>query len=45
MTMYKKLLLTIWWWGSSNAGALGNVEFPFIAIALGFTLAQGGSPL
>ena len=23
----------IWWWGSSNAGALGNAEYPFIVIA------------
>ena len=22
----------IWWWGSSDAGALENVEYPFIAI-------------
>ena len=27
--------LTIWWWDSSNAGALGNAEYPFIAIAPG----------
>ena len=26
---------TIWWWGFSNAGALGNAEYPFIAIAPG----------
>ena len=25
---------TIWWRGSSNAGALGNAEYSFIAIAL-----------
>ena len=24
---------TVWWWGSSNAGALENAEYPFIAIA------------
>ena len=24
---------TIWWWGSSNAGALGNAEYFFIGIA------------
>ena len=24
---------TIWWWGSSNAGTLGNTEYPFIIIA------------
>ena len=24
---------TIWWWGSSNPGALGNAEYSFIAIA------------
>ena len=22
----------VWWWGSNNAGALGNAEYPFIAI-------------
>ena len=30
--------LAIWWWGSSNARALGNAEHPFIAIAPGSTL-------
>ena len=25
--------LRIWWWGSINAGALGNAEYSFIAIA------------
>ena len=25
---------TIWWWGFSNAWALGNDYFPFIAIGL-----------
>ena len=34
---------TIWWWGSSNAGALGNAEYPFIAIAPRSTLARSGS--
>ena len=34
---------TIWWWGSSNAGALGNVEYPFIGIAPRSTLTQSGS--
>ena len=34
---------TIWWWGSSNAGALGNAEYPFIAITLRFTLTLSGS--
>ena len=29
---------TIWWWDSCNAGALGNVEYPFIAIAPRFWL-------
>ena len=33
---------TIWWWGSSYAGALGNVEHPFIAIASRSTLARSG---
>ena len=36
--------LTIWWCGSSNAGALGNAVYPFIAIAPRFTLARRGSP-
>ena len=31
--------VAIWWWGSSDARALGNVEHPFIAIAPRFTLA------
>ena len=35
----------IWWWGSSNAGAVGNAEYPFIAIAPRFTLTQRGSIL
>ena len=35
--------LTIWWWGSSNNGALGNTEYPFVAIAPRSTLAQRGS--
>ena len=33
----------IWWWGSSNAGALVNVEYPFIAIAPRSTLVRSGS--
>ena len=36
---------TIWWWGSSNTGALGNVEYPFIAIALRSTQARSGKGL
>ena len=35
----------IWWWGSSNAGALGNVEYPFIVIAPRHTMARCGSYL
>ena len=35
--------LTIWWWGSSNAGALENVEYPFIASASRSTLTWSGS--
>ena len=31
--------ITILWWGSSNAGALGNVEYLFIAITPWSTLA------
>ena len=34
---------TIWWWGSSNAGALGNVDYPFIAIVPRSTLTRNGS--
>ena len=34
---------TIWWWRSSNAGALGNAEYPFVAIAPRSTLARRGS--
>ena len=34
---------TIWWWGFSNAGALGNAEYLFIAIAPRFTLFWSGS--
>ena len=34
---------TIWWWGSSNVGALGNAEYPFIAIAPRSTLARSDS--
>ena len=33
----------MWWLYSSNAGALGNAEYPFIAIAHGSTLAWSGS--
>ena len=34
---------TIWWWGSSKGGALGNAEYPFIAIALRSTRTRKGS--
>ena len=34
---------TIWWWGSSNTGALKNAEYPFIAIAPRSTLTWRGS--
>ena len=34
---------TMRWWGSSNAGALGNAEYPFITIALWSTLSRNGS--
>ena len=33
---------TMWWWGSSNAGALENEEYPFITIALKSTLFRSG---
>ena len=36
-------LFKIWWWSSRNAGALGNAEYLFIAIAPRSTLAQSGS--
>ena len=36
---------TIWWWGSSNVGALGNAEFPGIIIAPRSTLARSSSTL
>ena len=38
-----QLVLTIWWWGSSNVRTLGNVEYPFITIAPRSSLAQSGS--
>ena len=34
---------TIWWWCFSNTGALGNAEFPFIAITLRPTLTLSGN--
>ena len=34
---------TIYWWGSSDAGALGNVMYLFIAITPRTTLARSGS--
>ena len=33
---------TIWWWGSSNTGDLGNAEYPFTAIAPRSTLYRSG---
>ena len=33
----------MWWWGFSNAGALGNVEYSFIVIAPRSTLPRSGS--
>ena len=36
---------TIYWWGSSDAGALVNVEHPFIAIAPRSILGRSGSIL
>ena len=33
---------TMWWWGSSYAGALGNAEHPFIAIAPWSAPTQSG---
>ena len=37
------MTLKIWWWGSSNAGALGNAEYLFIAITPRNTLGWSGS--
>ena len=34
----------IWWWGSNDTGALGNVKYPFIAIAPRSTLAGVVAP-
>ena len=34
---------TIWWQGSSNAGDLGNAEYPFIAIAPESTLTRSNT--
>ena len=33
---------TVWWWGLSNAGGLGNVEHSFIVITPRSTLARRG---
>ena len=35
--------MTIWWWDSSDAGGLGNVEHSFIASAPISTLSRIGS--
>ena len=35
---------SIWWWGSSNAGALGNAEYLFIAFTLRCLLWFGVVP-
>ena len=42
-TPLTSVLDTMWWWGFSNNGALGNGEHLFIAITPTFTLAQSGS--
>ena len=42
-TSVRDMTLKIWWWGSSNAGALWNAEYPFIAIAPRSTLARSDS--
>ena len=34
---------TIWWWCSSNAGVLGNADYPFIAITPRSTLTWSSS--
>ena len=34
---------TVWWWGSSNAGALGNAEYLFIGLVLWYNQAWCGS--
>ena len=43
ITSVLDMTLKNWWWGSSNAGALGNVEYSFIVIALMSTLARRNS--
>ena len=42
MSVLDMILNCIWWWGSS-LGALGNVEYLFIAITPWFTLTWIGS--
>ena len=34
----------IWWWGPSNAGALGNVEYPLVAIVPWSTMSTNKCP-
>ena len=36
------MTIKIWWCGSIDAGALGNAEHPFIAIAIRSTLGRNG---
>ena len=36
-------VLDMIWWGSSNAGAFGNVEYPFINIASWSSLARSAN--
>ena len=43
LTSVLDMILKIWGRGSSNAGALENTEYSFIAIALRSTLIQSGS--
>ena len=42
-TSVLKMMLKIWWWGSTYARVLGNAEYLFIAIAPMSTLTRGGS--
>ena len=41
--LWVSLDMTIWWLDSSNAGVIGNAEYPFIAITPCSTLAGVGS--
>ena len=44
-SLERRSIYTIWWWRSSNVGALGNTEYSFIAIAPRSTLPRSFSTL